>query len=60
MPFFLFRLLPLTPASHGPVLQPDGEDREGKKDVVTDTLHAAGHHRPPAGELTSLSSPQSE
>ena len=37
-------------APYGSVLQPDGEDRQGEEDVVTDTLHVAGRDRPQAGE----------
>lgn len=45
---------PLSPsifvAPDGSVFQSDGKNRQGEKDVVTDTVYVAGRYRPEIGE----------
>lgn len=46
----LFLPLSIFVAPHGSVFQSDGKNRQGEKDVVTDTVYVAGRYRPAIGE----------
>lgn len=37
-------------ASDGSVFQSDGKNRQGKEDVISDTVYVTGHYRPEIGE----------
>lgn len=49
----------LSSASDGSVFQSDGKNRQGEEDVISDTVHVAGRHRPEIGECLVLGSPKS-
>ena len=45
----------VSPATHGSVFPPDGKNRQGAEDDVTDTVHVTRHYRPADGECGRVS-----